>query len=187
MRAAGLRGAARGCVWFWAGRASLGLGGRSVAPAELRKPLDLHDGLSRLPALGAPAGWLCRAGVCAGPVLPGGRVGGAQGLPPLTLSCPGSLLLQGHPVQKAELTGRCESTGAQPSRGHVLRRLDSLPSCSASRTCHSVAQHSEVPSVPGITAIRWHSACPLAGEPGGSPIMKQAQRTVELLVQAEKK
>lgn len=50
VRAAGLRGAAREAV-CGSGQAgpSLGLGGRSVAPRLSCGPLDLHDGLSRLP------------------------------------------------------------------------------------------------------------------------------------------
>lgn len=51
----------------------------SGASAELRKPLGLHDGLSRLPRWEPRPAGCAVLGVCAGPVLPGGRVGVRRG------------------------------------------------------------------------------------------------------------
>lgn len=136
---------------------------------------------------GSPDGWLCRAGVCAGPYFLGAGWACAGKLPtsnpvlPPAHCCCRATCPEGRSSQ-----GVVSSQGVGLPRGACTRRLDSLPSCSASRTCQLWHSTQRCPSVPGITAIRWHSACPLAGEPGGSPIMKQA-KTVELLVQAEKK
>lgn len=89
-------------MWFWAGRASLGLGGRSVAP---RLSCGNHwvfmmvclvsragsPGRLAVPCWGSAlvpyfpgVGWACAGAPTSNPVPP-----------------PGSLLLQGHPVQKA--------------------------------------------------------------------------------------
>lgn len=69
-------------MWFWAGRAFPGSRWQvSGASAELQKPLGLHDGLSRLPPWEPRLAGCAVLGVCAGPVLPGGRVGVRRGSP----------------------------------------------------------------------------------------------------------
>ena len=116
-------------------------------------------------------GWACAGAPTSNPVPP-----------------PAHCRCRATPSRKPQLTGCCEFTEARPSPGGMHQ----MPGRSAQPFCFThlpTRWHStqRCPSVPGITATRWHGACPLAREPGGSPKIKQGQRTVELLIQAEKK
>ena len=93
-------------MWFWAGRASLGLGGRSVAPRLSCGNRWVFMMVCLVSRAGSPGrlavpcwgsalvpyfpgvGWACAGAPTSNPVPP-----------------PGSLPLQGHPVQKAAAHG----------------------------------------------------------------------------------